>query len=249
MNSGRRTRLVRRRRAASGRGHRSRNILIVLALVPVVVLGLIAGVAFIGLQVAAAGATDLSRLGQLSDQQPVTEAQTSQIFASDGTTLAYLYGEQNRTVTVATPSAETSSTPSSPSRTSASTSTTAWTSRASRARWSADLKAGKIVQGASTITEQLVGNLYLNRAERLAQPEDPEEAALALQSRRPVHQGPDPRGQYLNTVYFGANAYGVQARPPDLFRQGPRTDLTLAESALLAGLPRPPPHTPAHQPG
>ena len=98
VSSGHRTRLVRRRRATTGRGHRGRTVLVILALIPIVALGVIAGVVLLGLQVAAAGGSDLARLGQLSDQQPVNEAETTQIFASDGTVLAYLYGEQNRTV-------------------------------------------------------------------------------------------------------------------------------------------------------
>ena len=237
MNPGGRTRLARRRRATFRRGHRGRTAIVILVLIPVVVLGIVAGVVLLGLDLASAAGQDFQNLPQLSDQQPVNEAQTTQIFASDGTLIAYLYGQQNRTII-------------------SSDNISAALKHAIVAiedhrfyqhngvdyqsllrALAADLKSKKIVQGASTITMQLVGNLYLNRQDTSIT-RKLKEASLAFQYEKKYTKD-EILTQYLNTVYFGANAYGVEAAAQTYFGKDP-ADLTLAEGALLAGLPQAP---------
>jgi penicillin-binding protein 1A len=199
-----------------------------LALLLVVVAVLLAA------QVVRAGGSDLTRL---SDQQPVSEAQTTQIFATDGTVLAYLYGEQNRTVV--------SSDAIPPDLKSAIVAIEDQRFYQHNGvdylglmrALAANVEAGGVKQGASTITEQLVGNLYLDRQDTSIARKI-REASLALQYEKKYSKD-DILTQYLNTVYFGANAYGVQAAAQTYFGKDPK-DLTLAESALLAGLPQAP---------
>lgn len=104
-----------------------------------------------------------------------------------------------------------------------------------RALW-VDARHGRIVEGGSTITQQLAKNLFLTQDRTLTR--KLKEALYALQlelheSKRTILE------QYLNAVYYGNGAYGVRAAAEVYFGKQPQ-DLTLAECALLAGLPRGP---------
>ena len=103
-----------------------------------------------------------------------------------------------------------------------------------------NLEAGKAVEGGSTITMQLVRNLYVGRERTLER--KIREARLAEEledehSKRWILQS------YLNSVPYGTvdgqTAVGVQAAAQTFFDK-PAKDLTLEESALLAGLPQAP---------
>ncbi len=102
-----------------------------------------------------------------------------------------------------------------------------------RALWR-DLNAGRVVEGGSTISQQLVRNLYISR-ERTIQ-RKVKEACLAIKLSRAWSKD-RILATYLNTVYYGNHAYGVEAAAQTYFSKHAR-DLTLAESALLAGLPQ-----------
>jgi penicillin-binding protein 1A len=104
-----------------------------------------------------------------------------------------------------------------------------------RALWR-DLTAQKVVEGGSTLTQQLVRNLYISRERTLAR--KLREACLAMElSRRWSKQR--ILQEWLNTVYFGNHAYGVEAAAQTYFSK-PARDLSLSEAALLAGLPQAP---------
>jgi penicillin-binding protein 1A len=100
----------------------------------------------------------------------------------------------------------------------------------------ADIRAGAIVEGGSTITQQLVRNLYISR-ERTVQ-RKVKEACLATKL-----DGAWTKQRilttYLNQVYYGNQAYGIEAAAQTYFSKHAR-ELTLAESALLAGLTQAP---------
>jgi penicillin-binding protein 1A len=100
----------------------------------------------------------------------------------------------------------------------------------------ADVKAGRIVEGGSTITQQLVRNLYISR-ERTVQ-RKLKEACLATKLDRAwtKHR---ILTTYLNQVYYGNQAYGIEAASQTFFSK-PALKLTLGESALLAGLTQAP---------
>ncbi len=99
-----------------------------------------------------------------------------------------------------------------------------------------DLKAGRIVEGGSTITQQLVRNLYISR-ERTVQ-RKLKEACLATKLERRETK-PWILTTYLNQIYYGNQAYGIEAAAQTYFSK-PSRELTLAESALLAGLTQAP---------
>jgi penicillin-binding protein 1A len=100
----------------------------------------------------------------------------------------------------------------------------------------ADVAAGRIVEGGSTITQQLVKQLYVGDDETLKRKID--EAALAWQLEDRLTKD-QILTKYLNTVYFGQGAYGIQAAAQSYFDIDAE-DLSIAQSALLAGLIRAP---------
>jgi penicillin-binding protein 1A len=101
----------------------------------------------------------------------------------------------------------------------------------------ADVKAGHAVQGASTITQQLVRDRYL-AGQRMTLARKLREACLAVQL---AHRWSKRRilTAYLNDVFYGQHAYGAEAGARTFFARRAR-DLTLGQAALLAGLPQAP---------
>ena len=109
-----------------------------------------------------------------------------------------------------------------------------------------DLSAGHVVQGGSTITQQLVRNLYISKERTLKR--KLKEACLAIRLSR-ARSKDWILGQYMNQVYYGNHAYGIEAAAQTYFSKHAR-DLNLVESALLAGLPQAPSlYDPIHRPG
>ena len=100
----------------------------------------------------------------------------------------------------------------------------------------ANLKAGRVVQGGSTITQQLAKNLFLTRERTLKR--KIKEALLALKIERTFDKNKIME-LYLNQIYLGNGAYGVEAASRVYFGKHVR-ELSLEESALLAGLPKAP---------
>jgi penicillin-binding protein 1A len=104
-----------------------------------------------------------------------------------------------------------------------------------RAVW-ADVRNRNVVQGGSTITQQYVKNAYIRNQRSIGR--KLREAALAWQLEQQWSKD-EILTAYLNTIYFGNGAYGVHQASQTYFRHGPRR-LTLAEAALLAGIPADP---------
>ena len=100
----------------------------------------------------------------------------------------------------------------------------------------ADLEAGRAAQGASTITEQYVKNAFLNDADTLSRKVQEAILAWELTARWSKDR---ILTAYLNTVYYGDGAYGVQAAARTFFHRN-ASQLSLPQAALLAGLPRDP---------
>jgi penicillin-binding protein 1A len=104
-----------------------------------------------------------------------------------------------------------------------------------RALW-ADIRNKGVVEGGSTITQQFVKNAYIQNERSIGR--KVREAALAWQltqrwSKERILTA------YLNTIYFGNGAYGVEQASRMYFGHGAQR-LTLAEAALLAGIPADP---------
>ena len=100
----------------------------------------------------------------------------------------------------------------------------------------ADVRAGAIVEGGSTITQQLVRNLYISREQTVQR--KVKEACLATKLDR-AWTKQRILTTYLNQVYYGNHAYGIEAAARTYFSK-PAKKLTLSESALLAGLTQAP---------
>jgi len=99
------------------------------------------------------------------------------------------------------------------------------------AAWS-DIKAGAFVEGASTITQQLIKLTHLTTRKELSRKVD--EAILAVQLER-IYGKDQILEMYLNTVYFGGGFYGLETAARGYFGVSAR-ELTLDEAALLAGV-------------
>src|SRR5712691_6051543 len=211
-----------------------------------VVLGGV-GVGVLALAVAAGLGTGaaLSAGCSLSALKPVEIGQNSFLYASDGTLLGSIPAERNREPVVLGHMG-------------------AWLPRATvavedrrfyrhggvdyvgiaRALWR-DVNAGKVVQGGSTITQQLVRNLYVGQQRTLQR--KLKEACLAIKlserwSKDRILQ------EYLNTVYYGDHAYGAEAAAETYSSKHAR-ELSLRQAALLAGLPQAPSvYDPLHNP-
>jgi penicillin-binding protein 1A len=102
-----------------------------------------------------------------------------------------------------------------------------------------NLRAGGVREGASTITMQLARNVFLgNRASERSWGRKFLEWRFAMLLEQALSKD-DILERYLNAIYLGNGVYGVEAASHDLF--GKRVgDLTLAEAAMLAGLPKAP---------
>jgi penicillin-binding protein 1A len=106
-----------------------------------------------------------------------------------------------------------------------------------RAVW-ADARGGRAVQGGSTITQQFVKNAYTSNQHSIAR--KLREAALAWQLEQRWSKDRILTA-YLNTIYFGNGAYGVEQAAQTYFHHGAGPGkLTLWEAAMLAGIPEDP---------
>ena len=95
-----------------------------------------------------------------------------------------------------------------------------------------DIRTMSLEQGASTITQQLIKLTHLSGEKTLSR--KAQEALLALQLERQMGKD-DILERYLNVVYFGRGAYGIEAAANSYFGKH-ASGLTLAEGALLAGV-------------
>jgi len=99
-----------------------------------------------------------------------------------------------------------------------------------------DLRHSNTSQGGSTITQQLVKNTLLSNEKSFTRKYKEVILAMELEQKYSKDQILD---MYLNTIYYGQGAYGIEAAAQTYFHK-PAKDLTLNESATLAGLPQSP---------
>ena len=102
----------------------------------------------------------------------------------------------------------------------------------------ANVSSGDIEEGGSTITQQYVKNVIIAPGEIAEKSYERKlvEAALARQLEKKLSKS-EILERYLNTVYFGEGAYGIQAAANTYFGKN-ASELSLAQSALLAGIIR-----------
>jgi penicillin-binding protein 1A len=99
-----------------------------------------------------------------------------------------------------------------------------------------NFRSGSVEQGGSTITEQLAKNIYLSRTRTFSR--RLQTALLALKLERSFSKD-EILELYLNEIYYGNNAYGCEAAAQRYFGKS-AGKLSIAEAALLAGLPNSP---------
>ena len=224
--SGSRRRRNQRRRDRVG--SRRFGLLLVLIVIPVTLAILVAGVF--------AGASAALSNCNLASLKPVSIGQNSFVYAADGSLLGAIPAERNRqpvrlqdvsdSVEQATVAIE--------DRRFYDHGGLDWEGIL-RAAW-INFESGEIKQGGSTITQQLVRNLYIGNERSYSR--KIKEACLAR--RLEDQHGKDwILRTYLNQVYFGNHAYGVEAAAQTYFSK-PAADLDLVQAALIAGLPQAP---------
>lgn len=99
-----------------------------------------------------------------------------------------------------------------------------------------DIKAGKLVEGASTLTQQLVKNIILTREKKFSRKLNEVLLSLRLET---ILTKEEILERYLNQVYFGHGYYGIRTAALGYFKKE-LFDLSLKEIAMLVGLPRAP---------
>jgi membrane peptidoglycan carboxypeptidase len=224
----------RRRHRQSGKGRSGRRRLAGSLTVLLVVLAAAGGAAVIG---AAVAPTVIKSQCDLSSLKPISLGTNSFVAARDNSLLGTIPAKRNRQqLTLAQMSP--------------------WLAKATvaiedRRFWQhgaldyagiaraalADLKSGRSVQGASTLTQQLARNLYIGKPSRTLG-RKLTEACLALRladklSKRSI------LARYLNVVYYGNQAYGVGAAAQTYFSVR-ASQLNVLQAALIAGLPQAP---------
>ncbi len=99
-----------------------------------------------------------------------------------------------------------------------------------------DVRAGKLVEGASTITQQLVKNTLLTREKKFSRKFKELLFALKIESELTKEEILE---RYLNQIYYGHGYYGIKTAASGYFHKD-LDDLTLKEIAILVGLPKAP---------
>jgi penicillin-binding protein 1A len=173
----------------------------------------------------------------LNSLRPVDVGQNSFVYAADGSLLGSIPAEKNRQPVDLTRMSK-------------------WVPRATvaiedRRFWShgaldyagiaralfANVRAGHVVQGGSTITQQLARNLYIKKPSQTFG-RKATEACLAIKLARQKSKR-WILNAYINQVFYGNRAYGIEAAAQTYFSK-PARHLTLSQAALLAGLPQAP---------
>ena len=198
----------------------------VIVLAVVILIALIGGGAALG--VLSVYGRNLPDISKLSDVEP---AGTTRIIARDGTLLARLYDKNRVYVSITQiPQVMREAIVADEDERFYSHSGVdlRGIARAALANW----QHKQIEQGASTITQQLARNLFLTSDQTVSR--KIQEALLAIEIER-YYTKDEILERYLNLVYFGAGAYGVQAASHAYFGKDV-THLTLGEASMLAGL-------------
>lgn len=99
-----------------------------------------------------------------------------------------------------------------------------------------NLQTGSLQEGGSTITQQLIKNLFLTQERTWVRKFEEVILAVDMEAR---YSKEEILELYLNTIYFGSGGQGITKAAKVYFGKKP-ADLTLAESSLLAGLPNAP---------
>ena len=182
---------------------------------------------------------------QLPEPIDGSRAATTQIFGADGSVIEQWHGPINRTFVALDDMSEHLKDAAIAAEDARFYRRGAVDLRAVMRAAGANLVSGAMVQGGSTIGQQYAKNVYVGNDRSLSR--KIREARVAYRLERELGKDRVLEG-YLNTVYFGRGAYGVEAASKVYFGK-PASDLTLSESALLISLiPSPNAYSPYRYP-
>ncbi len=172
-------------------------------------------------------------LPRLEDQAQAASAQTSKIYASDGTLITTFHAEQNRVIIPLSEIPQNMKNAIIAIEDERFYQHSGLDPQRIIGALLTDIKAGgKPVEGASTITQQYVKNIFLTHEKTLDR--KIKEAALAYQVEQKYSKDKILE-KYLNTVYFGSGCYGVETTAETFFNKKAK-EMTLSECTLLAGI-------------
>lgn len=175
-------------------------------------------------------------LPKLDEEDLRSLGQTSKIYAADGSLLAEVFGTENRTIVTldAVPKYLQQATIAIEDERFYEHSGVDYEA-IGRAVFT-NITSGSLAEGGSTITQQLVKNVYITDERSFSR--KLVEAVLASRLEQTVSKDVILE-RYLNTIYYGENAYGVEAAAQTFFGKSV-SELNLSECATLAGLPNAP---------
>ena len=233
--------LIAARRARLRRRTSNRRRVLLLVAVGLVALlaAVLAGAAITG-RALVFGSCNLNQL------RPISLGENSFLFASDGSLLGVIPSKRNRQ-----PLKLAQISPWLPKATVAIEDRRFWVHGALDYQgivraMIANAQAGHVVQGGSTLTQELVRNLYIGSNERTLS-RKVKEACLS-EKLAGIWTKQQILSAYVNEVFYGRHAYGAQAGAQTFFSTSAK-HLSLAQAALLAGLPQAPSiYDPVHHP-
>ncbi|MDO8886122.1 PBP1A family penicillin-binding protein [Candidatus Oleimmundimicrobium sp.] len=176
-------------------------------------------------------------LPRLEEQAQGASAQTSKIYDSNGALIATFHAEQNRVIVPLSEIPEDMKNAIIAIEDERFYQHSGLDPRRIIGALLADIKAGgKPVEGASTITQQYVRNIFLTTEKTFER--KIKEMALAYQVEQKYSKDKILE-KYLNTIYFSSGCYGVETTSETFFNKKAK-EMTLSECALLAGLVKSP---------
>ena len=230
------------------RKHKKSNIIVKILIVFIVIIlisSITSFVTFSGLSLMAAGVIldFFSDLPDLADFSPTENALTSRIYAAYGTLIATFHGEENREIVALEQVPQNLKNAVIAIEDERFYQHTGIDIEGIIRSFLINLQTGYISQGASTLTQQYVKNVYIPEEKTdITYERKIKEATLSYQLEK-IYTKDEILEMYLNAVYFGEGAYGVQAASKIYFNKDVEY-LNLAECALIAGLPQIPSKSP-----
>ncbi len=211
---------------------------IIIAIIAVIVISqllfviVLSGVLISALQIVASLFSDLPSLG---DYSPAENALTSKIYAADGTLIKTFHGEENRELVTYEQIPKNLINAVVAIEDERFYQHKGFDIEGIVRSFIINLVSGDIEQGATTITQGYVKNVYIPEEKYdITYERKIREAALAYQLEQ-IYSKQEILEMYLNTVYFGEGAYGVQAAAKIYFNKDVEY-LNLSECAMIAGL-------------
>ncbi len=208
------------------------KILSVILAIQLIFIFVFSGIVFVALQTVMSFFEDLPKL---EDYTPVETALTSKIYAADGTLIGTFHGEQNRELVSYEQIPKNLINAVISIEDERFYQHKGFDIEGIIRSFIINMISGDIEQGASTITQGYVKNVYMPEEKyEITYERKIKEAVLAYQLEK-IYSKQEILEMYLNTVYFGEGAYGVQAAAHVYFNKDVEY-LNLSECAVLAGL-------------